>query len=82
MYDILLSIYIRRYKFNPIIFILKNYFYYASLSAFTTVFIMFLFPYIGSGPIYGLVYKNFFEGPCNDYWWANILLINNFYPQD
>ena len=80
MYDILLQIYIRRQNFNPFLYILRTYFYYALPVGLTTMFAVFLMPYLGSGPIYSTVFNNFFQRPCSGYWWTNILLINNYYP--
>lgn len=42
------------------------------------LFAMYLMPKIGYGPIW----KTYEEvmAPCSDYWWTNVLFVNNFYP--
>jgi peptidoglycan/LPS O-acetylase OafA/YrhL len=37
-----------------------------------------LMPYIGDGPLWANVSDN---TNCDDYWWTNLLYINNFYPK-
>lgn len=33
-----------------------------------------------SGPFSYVVQSEQFQQPCKDYWWTNLLYINNFYP--
>ena len=40
-----------------------------------------LFPLIVTGPYASQIrYEGAFQEPCNQYWWSNLLYINNFYP--
>nr|XP_006815026.1 PREDICTED: nose resistant to fluoxetine protein 6-like [Saccoglossus kowalevskii] len=44
---------------------------------FTMLFYMYAEPWLGQGPVwYSITNKKM----CEDYWWTNILYINNFYP--
>jgi len=47
---------------------------------FSLAFLVFVMPYLGSGPIWQNYNKT--VQPCNDYWWTNALFINNFYPTE
>ena len=45
---------------------------------FVILFYANLTPFLGEGPLwYGIQKKT----PCHDYWWTNLLYINNFYPK-
>lgn len=47
---------------------------------YTMVMIMYVMPFLGSGPIYAKVMDDFFTQSCQSYWWTNVIMINNFYP--
>jgi hypothetical protein len=49
---------------------------------YTMVLIMYVMPFIGTGPIYAKMMDDFFLNSCQSYWWTNLILINNFYPWD
>lgn len=47
--------------------------------AMCTLFALYIVPYLLEGPlIYN--YKSLIVANCNDYWWSNLLFINNFVP--
>ena len=39
-----------------------------------------IFPLLLTGPN-GFGAQTTIEKPCDDYWWTNLLYINNFYPK-
>ncbi|KAM9959014.1 hypothetical protein ACTFIR_000065 [Dictyostelium discoideum] len=45
---------------------------------FLIFFSMWVMPLMGSGPIY-YQFETFAKDQCSNYWWTNILFINNFY---
>ena len=47
---------------------------------FSILFYLYLMPLIGKGPMWSTVTVNTLAKPCDDYWWTNLLYINNFYP--
>lgn len=47
----------------------------------TTYFYIFVFPYLGFGPAWYL-YEYSSKAGCDDYWWNNFVLLNNFLPTD
>ena len=47
---------------------------------FIILFYLYLMPLIGKGPMWSTVTVNTLAKPCDDYWWTNLLYINNFYP--
>lgn len=47
---------------------------------FCIAFCFFVMPYIGGGPVWLNYNKTL--APCKDYWWTNVLFINNFYPAE
>ncbi|KAN0030790.1 hypothetical protein ACTA71_009435 [Dictyostelium dimigraforme] len=50
----------------------------APLYYFLIFFSMWVMPLMGSGPIY-YQFNSFANNQCSNYWWTNILFINNFY---
>jgi len=44
-----------------------------------TMAVMYIFPFIGDGPIFPDVISDFFLNSCS-YWWTNFLLISNWVP--
>ena len=46
---------------------------------FVTLLTCFIIPYLGSGPAYRKSWEGF-KIPCREYWWTNLLFINNLYP--
>ena len=80
MYERLVSIYVRRDNFNILIFIIRTYLYFLVLMVCITAIMVSLFPFLGDGPLFPLVAQAFFINNCKQYWWTNLLLINNFYP--
>jgi len=64
MYDVLLSIYVRQQKFNPLLFIFRCFIFYVIPVAFTTAIMVAVFPYIGEGPLYSLITKDMFLDNC------------------
>lgn len=47
--------------------------------AYVILLCLYIFPYIISGPV-GFLYRPNFMEKCNEYWWTNVLFINNLYP--
>ena len=47
---------------------------------FVILFFVYLLPLVGKGPIWSTASVKTMAKPCDDYWWTNILYINNFYP--
>lgn len=45
---------------------------------FVILFYANLTPFLGEGPLWYGIQK---QTPCHDYWWTNLLYINNFYPK-
>ena len=41
---------------------------------------MYLFPLVGKGPIWSAISAKKLANNCKDYWWTNVLYVNNFYP--
>ncbi|CDW80987.1 UNKNOWN [Stylonychia lemnae] len=82
MYSVLQSIYLKEHSFSILLFILRTYIFYAIPAAFCTAITVAIFPYIGTGPLYPTLLKSFLLDNCVQYWWTNILLISNFYPQN
>jgi|LauGreDrversion4_2_1035121.scaffolds.fasta_scaffold198874_3 hypothetical protein len=80
MNDRLVSMYVKKTQFNMLLFIIKNYLYYMISVSYMTVAVMFVFPFIGDGPIFPQVMNDFFLDSCSTYWWTNILLISNWVP--
>lgn len=62
------------------LFIVKNFLHYMIPVAFITMSILFVLPFLGEGPIYTKILDDFFLTSCSNNWWANILLISNWYP--
>lgn len=58
----------------------KLIFMYAPLNIIMTLFAMYVWPHIGTGPIWNN-YVNLMK-PCNQYWWTTFLYINNLYPNN
>jgi len=63
--------------FNYYLFILVRWLRYTP-NLIGVILFYFLLPHFGSGPIFKenieLMYK-----PCEQFWWRNLLYINNFY---
>ena len=47
---------------------------------FIILFLMYLLPLVGKGPIWSTISVNILPKNCENYWWTNLLYINNFYP--
>lgn len=45
---------------------------------FVILFYANLYAFLGEGPLW---YTNQLRTKCDDYWWTNLLYINNFYPK-
>ena len=61
----------------PFVFFYIHRFFRLSPAYYFALFLLFkILPYVGSGPLWflGNVHR------CEQYWWTNILYINNFYP--
>eukprot|EP00794_Sanderia_malayensis_P019239 gene19239-21167_t len=47
---------------------------------YVILFYIFIFPYCGEGPLWFEQSQGIGIKHCKDYWWTNLLYINNFYP--
>ncbi|XP_071493571.1 nose resistant to fluoxetine protein 6-like [Diadema antillarum] len=47
---------------------------------FAMLFTLYLRPYFGEGPLWSSAARYNFH--CEEYWWTNLLYINNFYPKN
>jgi hypothetical protein len=47
---------------------------------YTMVLIIFVLPFIGEGPLYASIIRDFYQNSCETYWWTNLILISNYYP--
>jgi hypothetical protein len=58
----------------------SSVFLYSLTPTYTVALLIYwkLMPYIGDGPLWANVSDN---TNCDDYWWTNLLYINNFYPK-
>ena len=73
-------------KLNWIYYFLHRYWRLTPLYAFVMLIFMSLFMYLITGPFqwlatdpkHGILYEA--SHGCRDYWWSNLLYINNFYP--
>ena len=45
---------------------------------FAILFLTKLQPFFGDGPLWFIMRKE--TSACSDYWWTNLLYINNFHP--
>lgn len=79
MNDRLVSMYVKKTQFNMLLFIVKNYLQYSLSVSYMTMAVMFIFPFIGDGPIFPDIISDFFLDSCS-YWWTNFLLISNWVP--
>eukprot|EP00794_Sanderia_malayensis_P018808 gene18808-20704_t len=48
---------------------------------FVILFYVNILPMIGNGPTWNCLTVKMLQKPCEDYWWTNLLYINNFYPK-
>lgn len=80
MNDRLMCQYVKQQEFNKLLFVVKTFLLYMIPVCYTMVLIMYIMPFVGSGPIYAKIMDDFFYEGCKDYWWTNLILINNFYP--
>ena len=60
-------------------FYLRKIFRYMPLNALALLFVLFVLPFLASGPIWSN-YKTL-VGPCSSMWWTNVLWLNNLYPR-
>ena len=73
-------------KFNWVYYFLHRYWRLTPLYAFVMLIFMSLFMYLIAGPFqwlatdpdHGVLYEA--THGCRNYWWSNLLYINNFYP--
>ena len=63
-------------KLGP--YLALKFFRYVPLNAMALLAVVYIAPFIGSGPIWGHFHK--LMEPCHTKWWANLLWISNFYP--
>ena len=47
---------------------------------FVILFYVYIFPFCGDGPLWFQKAKGVGIENCKNYWWTNLLYINNFYP--
>jgi hypothetical protein len=61
-------------------YIFKKFTRYIPVNAVCLLTVVYIMPYIGSGPIW----NNFatLTAPCGSKWWTNILWVNNIYPRE
>lgn len=64
-------------RFNYFIFAIYRWLRYTP-ALIGLILIYFMLPFLGSGPIFK-TNINFITETCYDYWWRNILYINNYY---
>ncbi|ELT92628.1 hypothetical protein CAPTEDRAFT_160691 [Capitella teleta] len=64
-------------KINVISFTLQRYLRLLPLMSFMMLLWIGLKPYLGSGPVW---YTQQEDPGCDQYWWSNLLFIQNFYP--
>lgn len=57
----------------------KKIFRYIPLIIFTLIIAMYIIPLLGGGPVWSYYDLKVMKG-CHDYWWTNILLVNNIVP--
>ena len=55
-----------------------RYFRLTIVYGFVVLFFIQLLPYLGYGPVWSVVDN--YAADCGEYWWTNLLYINNFYP--
>jgi len=63
-------------------FYLHRYIRLTPTYGFIILFSMYLFPLIGKGPVWSTIIAKTHANTCKDYWWTNLLYVNNFYPAD
>ena len=80
MYDRLMTMYYKKHDFNYLLFIVKNFLIYMLPVCYTMVMIIFVLPFMGSGPLYAQIISEFYQKSCSNYWWTNVILISNYYP--
>jgi len=61
-------------------FYLHRYIRLTPTYGFVILFFMYLLPLIGKGPMWSTITTKTLANTCKDYWWTNLLYINNFYP--
>ena len=57
-------------------------YYRFSPTLIAMISINFLWPLLGSGPLFHENYTRFMTDPCYNSWWRNLLLISNWYPSE
>ena len=62
----------------PFCLIVYWYFRLTIVYGFVLTFFIHVLPYLGYGPVWSTV-DNYLDD-CGEYWWTNLLYINNFYP--
>lgn len=80
MYEKLQSIYLRRIKFNLFTHTLKLFLYYMVCINIIISIMNFIYPFIGSGPIFAYITKTYIVDNCNKYWYTNVIFISDFFP--
>ncbi|XP_013389109.1 nose resistant to fluoxetine protein 6 isoform X2 [Lingula anatina] len=66
-----------RYPFHKFLF--HRYWRLTPVMVMVILFYVNIFPHMGDGPLWFVV-KQVTTDNCPEYWWTNILYINNFYP--
>ena len=64
--------------FPFISYYIYRYFRLTIVYGFVVLFFIQLLPYLGYGPLWSTVDK--YAEDCREYWWTNLLYVNNFYP--
>eukprot|EP00795_Rhopilema_esculentum_P001737 gene1737-16222_t len=61
-------------------FYLHRYIRLTPTYGFVILIFVFVYPWMGKGPLWSTVSAKHIADPCKDKWWTNLLYINNFYP--
>lgn len=54
---------------------------YLPLIAITEIFALYIVPLLGAGPVWNN-YEELVMKPCKEYWWTNLLYVNNIVPSN
>lgn len=65
---------------NMSVYYFRKIFRYMPLNVIAMLFVLHGLPFLGSGPVWN--YYDKLVAPCQNYWWTNILWINNVYPRE